>query len=178
MNLYKDISPGDNAPEQINVVVDVTKDCNNKYEYSEKGGYFELDRVNHMPMFRTFDYGFVPQTHSEDNDALDVLLLVTYPTFSGCVIKARPIGVLLMRDEAGIDNKIVAVPVEKVDPRFKEIRDIGNLGEHYKKEIMVYFEDYKKLEPQKYEHVKVEGFENKAKAMEIIRIAIEKYKTK
>ena len=178
MNLYKDIAPGDVALEQINVVIDVPRGGNNKYEYSEDKGYFELDRVNYMPMFYPFDYGFVPQTHSEDGDALDVLLLTTYPTFPGCVIKARPIGMLLMRDEAGVDNKILAVPIEKIDPRFKEIRDIDDLGEHYKKEIMVYFEDYKKLEPQKYEHVKVEGFRNKQEAMEIIRVATEKYKSK
>jgi inorganic pyrophosphatase len=175
-NLYKDIPAGENLPKEINVVVDVPKGCNNKYEYSEDAGYFELDRVNYMPMFYTFDYGFVPQTHSEDGDALDVLLLITYPTFPGCVVKARPIGMLLMKDEAGVDNKIVAVPIEKIDPRFKEIKDINDLNEHYRKEIQVYFEDYKKLEPKKYEHVKVDGFESKEKAFEIIKAAVEKYK--
>ena len=178
MNLYKDIQPGENTPEQINVVVDIPKGAANKYEYKEQGGYFELDRVNYSPLFYPCDYGFVPQTHSEDGDALDVLLLITYPTFSGCVVKARPIGVLLMEDEAGVDNKIVAVPIEKVDPRFKEIQDINDLSEHYRKEIQVYFEDAKKLEPEKYEHVKVDGFENKAKALEIIKTAIEKYRSK
>ena len=175
-NLYKDIPSGENLPEEINVVVDVPKGCNNKYEYSEEGGYFELDRVNYMSMFYPFDYGFIPQTHSEDGDALDVLLLTTYPTFPGCVVKARPIGMLLMEDEAGVENKIIAVPIEKVDPRFKEIQDINDLGEHYKKEIQVYFQDYKKLEPKKYEHVKVDGFEPKEKALEIIKQAVEKYK--
>ncbi|MCK4355041.1 inorganic diphosphatase [Candidatus Parcubacteria bacterium] len=177
MNLYKDIPAGENLPEQINVVVDIPKGCNNKYEYSEQGGYFTLDRVNYSPMFYTFDYGFVPQTHSEDGDALDVLLLTTYPTFPGCVVKARPIGVLLMKDEAGLDNKIISVPIEEIDPRFKEIQDINDLGEHYKKEIQIYFEDYKKLEPEKYKHVKVDGFENKEKALEIIKDAVERYKT-
>ncbi len=176
MNLYKDIPAGENLPEQINVVVDVPKGCSNKYEYSEDGGYLELDRVNYSPMFYPCDYGFIPQTHSEDGDALDVLLLTTYPTIPGCVVKARPIGMLLMRDEEGIDNKIVAVPIEKVDPRFKEIQDIDDLGEHCKKEIQVYFEDYKKLEPGKYEYVKVEGFKGKKEALEIIRDAVERYK--
>ncbi len=176
MNLYKDISAGENTPEQINVVVDIPKGSSNKYEYNEEKGYVELDRVYYMPMFLPCDYGFVPQTHSEDGDALDVLLLTTYPTVPGCVVKARPIGMLVMKDEAGIDNKIIAVPVEKVDPRFKEIQDINDLGEHIKKEIKAYFEDYKKLEPEKYKHVKVEGFENKEKAMEIIKKAVGKYK--
>ena len=176
MNLYKDISAGDNLPEQINVVVDIPKGCSNKYEYNEEKGYVELDRVYYMSMFLPCDYGFVPQTHSEDGDALDVLLLTTYPTVPGCVVKARPIGLLAMRDEAGIDNKIIAVPIEKIDPRFKEIQDISDLGEHIKKELKANFEEYKKLEPEKYKHVKVEEFEGKERAMEIIKKAVEKYK--
>ena len=177
-NLYKDIPAGDNLPEQINVVVDIPKGCANKYEYDEEEGCFKLDRVCYSPMFNLYDYGFIPQTYSEDGDALDVLLLTTYPTFPGCVVKARPVGLLPMKDEAGIDNKIVAVPIEKVDPRFKEIQDIGDVSEHLKKEIKVFFEDYKKLEPEKYKYVKVEGFEGKDKTMEIIKKAIEKYNSK
>jgi len=129
-------------------------------------------------MFYPFEYGFIPQTASEDGDSLDVILLTTFPTFSGCVIKARPIGILLMKDEEGTDNKIIAVPSEKVDPRFKEVQDIDNLNEHQKKEIKNFFEDYKKLETEKYKYVKVEGFEKKEKAKEIIKKAIEKYREK
>lgn len=176
-NLYRDIPAGENPPEQINVVVDIPKGCANKYEYDEEGEYFKLDRVNYSPMFYPCDYGFIPQTHSEDGDALDVFVLTTYPTFSGCVIKVRPVGLLKMRDEAGVDNKIIAVPVEKVDPRFKEIQDINDIPEHIRKEIRVYLEDYKKLEPEKYKHVKVEEFEGKEKALEIIKKAIEKYQS-
>ncbi|MCK4453931.1 inorganic diphosphatase [Candidatus Parcubacteria bacterium] len=176
-NLFKDIPAGDNSPEEINVVVDIPKGCANKYEYDEEKECFKLDRVNYSPMFYPCDYGFIPQTHSEDGDALDVLLLTTYPTFSGCVVKARPIGMILMKDEAGNDDKIVAVPVEKVDPRFKEIQDIDDVPEHLRKEIKIYLEDYKKLEPEKYEHVKVGKFQGKEKALEIIKKAIEAYKT-
>ena len=176
-NLYKDIPAGNNVPEEINVVIDIPKGCANKYEYDEEKGYTELDRVLYSPMFYPFEYGFIPQTASGDKDSLDVILLTTYPTFSGCLIKARPIGILLMKDEEGTDNKIVAVPVEKVDPRFKEVQDIDDLGEHQKKEIKNFFEDYKKLEPGKYEHVKVGEFEGKEKALEIIKKAIEAYKT-
>jgi len=176
-NLFKDIPAGDNVPEKINVVVDIPKGQTNKYEYDEKGDYFKLDRVCYSSMINPYDYGFIPQTNSEDGDALDVLLLTTYPTFPGCVIKARPVGLLPMKDEAGIDNKIVAVPIEKVDPRFKETQDISDVSEHLKKEIKVYLEDYKKLEPGKYEHVKVGEFEGKEKALEIIKKAIEAYKT-
>ena len=173
INLYKDISPGDNLPEEINVVIDIPKGCSNKYEYQEKEGYFELDRVLYSPIFFPFEYGFIPQTSSEDGDALDVVLLLTYPTFSGCLIKARPIGVLLMEDEAGIDHKIIAVPQEKVDPRFKEIQDIKDLSEHFKKEIQTFFEDMKKLEPGKF--VKLKGWQGKDRSKELIKEAIKKY---
>ncbi|GAI40596.1 unnamed protein product, partial [marine sediment metagenome] len=134
---------------------------------------FELDRVIYSPIFFPFEYGFIPQTSSEDGDALDVVLLLTYPTFSGCLIKARPIGILLMEDEAGIDHKIIAVPQEKVDPRFKEIQDIKDLSGHLRKEIQVFFEDMKKLEKDKF--VKIKGWEKADKAKEIIQKAVERY---
>lgn len=173
VNFYKDISSGNNPPEEINVIIDIPKGCSNKYEYKEEKGYFELDRVLYSPIFFPFEYGFIPQTSSEDGDGLDVVLLLTYPTFSGCLIKARPIGVLLMEDEAGIDHKIIAVPQEKIDPRFKEIQDIKDLSEHLKKEIQVFFEDMKKLEPGKF--VKIKGWEKADKAKEIIEKAIKRY---
>ncbi|MFH1656925.1 MAG: inorganic diphosphatase [bacterium] len=175
MNLYKDIPAGSNPPEEINVVIDIPKGSSSKFEYDEEKGYFALDRVLYSPLIYPFEYGFIPQTHSEDGDSLDVILLATYPTFPGCVIKARPIGVLLMSDEAGGDNKIIAVPVDKVDPRFKEIKDITDVGEHLKKEIELFMQDYKKLEVEKYKHVKVEGYAGKEKAKELIVAASEKY---
>ena len=177
-NLFKNILPGDKIPEEINVVVDIPRGSSNKYEYNEEGGYTELDRVLYSPMFYPFEYGFIPQTASEDGDSLDVALLITYPTFSGCVIKARPIGVLLMEDEEGTDNKIIAVPIDKVDPRFKEIRTISDLGEHIKKEIEVFFSDYKKLEKEKYKFVKVGGWQGIEAAMEVIEKAVKRYKEK
>ena len=173
VNLYKDIPSGDNPSEEINVVVDIPKGSSNKYEYDEKEGFFALDRVIYSPIFFPFEYGFIPRTSSQDGDSLDVVLLTTYPTFSGCLIKARPIGVLLMTDEAGIDHKIVAVPKEKIDPRFKEIQDIKDLPEHSKKEIQEFFETYKRLEPDKF--VKIKGWQGKEKAKEIINSAIERY---
>ncbi len=175
MNLFKDLPTGPNPPDEINVVIDIPKGSSNKYEYQEDKGYFELDRVMYSPFFYPFDYGFIPQTASEDGDSLDVVLLTTFPIFSGCVIKARPIGLLLMKDEEGLDNKIIAVPLESVDPRFKEIQDIKDVPEHLKKEIEVFFSDYKKLEKEKYKLVKIDGYQGVEKAKEIIKKAIEKY---
>ncbi|MBZ9578107.1 inorganic diphosphatase [Patescibacteria group bacterium] len=174
-NLFKDIPAGENPPDQINVVIDIPKGSENKYEYEEDKGYFKLDRTLYSPMFFPFEYGFVPQTISEDGDSLDVVLLTTYPTFPGCVISACPIGMLLMEDEAGIDNKIVAVPSGKVDPRFKKIRKTEDLDEHLKKEIEIFFADYKKLEKEKYKFVKIKGWGGVDKAKEIIKKAVEKY---
>ncbi len=178
VNLFKEISPGENPPHQINVVIDIPKGGRNKFEYNEEKGYFELDRVLYSPFFFPFEYGFIPQTASGDGDSLDVVLLTTHPTFSGCLVKARPIGVLLMKDEEGRDNKIVAVPAEKVDPRFKEIKSIEDLSEHLRKEIEVFLADYKKLEKEKYKHVKIEGWAGKEEAEKIIEKGVKAYQEK
>lgn len=174
-NLYKDISSGDNLPDEINVIVEVPKNSSNKYEYNEEKGNFELDRIIHSPLFFPFEYGFIPQTLSEDGDALDIVLLATFPSFTGCLVKAVPVGILLMEDEKGVDHKIIAVPSEKIDPHFKGIKDIEDINQHLKKEIEVFFEDYKKLEKDKF--VKIKGWEKVEKAKEIIIKASEKYES-
>lgn len=174
-NLFKDIVPGDNPPEEINVIIDIPKGSNNKYEYNEEGGYFELDRTLFSPMYFPFEYGFVPQTKSGDGDSIDVVLVSSRPTFSGCLIKCRPIGVLLMSDEKGIDNKIIAVPLKNIDPRFKEVEKVEDIGLHLKEEIELFFSDYKKLEKEKYKLVKIEGWGDEKKAKEIISEAVKRY---
>lgn len=173
MNLYKDIPVG-NADE-FAVVVDLPRGSTNKYEYDEEGGYFILDRTLHHQMFYPFDYGFIPQTHSEDGDAIDVCLLVTYPTFPGCVVKARAIGMIRTSDEKGGDNKIVAVPVTKLDPRWDEVKSIDDLPAHVREELLLHFKEIKKLEKAKYEKVKVEGFGSVEEAKAEIEKAIAAY---
>lgn len=174
MNLSKNIKAGDNPPEEINVVVEIPKGSNNKYEIDEQTGAICLDRTLYGAQMFPFEYGFMPQTKSEDGDPLDIILLASRPTFSGCVVKARPIGIMFMQDEAGVDNKIIAAPAEKIDPRFKEIQDVNDLPEHQKKEIQNFFETYKLLEPNKF--VKITGWEGAEKAKEIIKRSVEKYK--
>lgn len=176
MNLFKDIPAGDNPPEEINVIVEIPKGSKNKYEYDEQKEFFALDRTIYSPLCFPFEYGLIPQTRSEDGDSLDVVLLSTSPTFSGCVVKAVPVAILLMEDEAGTDHKIVAVPQEKIDPRFKEIKDVKDLPSHLKKEIQEFFETYKRLEPGKF--VKIKGWQDQKGAKEIIGQAVEKYKEK
>lgn len=173
-NLFRDISCGKNPPQEVNVVVEIAKGTQNKIEYDEEKGFMALDRTLYSPLIYPFEYGFIPQTRSEDGDSLDVILLATNPTFAGCVVKARPVAVMLMEDEGGIDNKIIAAPTEKLDPRFKEIQDVADFPEHLKKEIQEFFEVMKRLEPGKW--VKIIGWGSKDEALKIIEKAAGKYK--
>jgi inorganic pyrophosphatase len=141
---YHDIPIGSRSPRVINVVVEIPKGSSNKYEYDEKLDLIRLDRVLHSPIYYPFDYGFVPQTRSEDGDHLDALVLVTTPLFPGCVVTARTIGVIDMEDEAGQDWKVVAVADQ--DPRFKSVTSVESLGAHFKRETQHFFEEYKRLE--------------------------------
>lgn len=178
MNLYTDVPRLESLPAEFNVVIDIPMNSTSKFEYNEKGGYFTLDRTLYSPLIYPFEYGFVPQTHGQDGDALDVVLLASRPTFSGCVVKSRVIGVLKMSDEAGIDHKLICVPTAKLDPRFAHIQDINDIETHLKKEIELFMADYKKLEPGKYELVKMEGFGNKVEAEDILRQGAEAYDNK
>lgn len=162
---FEDLPAGSNVPEIINCIVEVPKGGSLKFEYNEEYQIFELDRVLHSPLFYPCDYGFIPQTRSEDGDHLDVLIVVTLPSFPGAVIPARPVGMLNMVDDKGKDSKILAVPVG--DPRFKQVKDICDLGEHIPKEIGHFFEIYKNLEEKQ---VNVTGWSDAAGAKaEIIR---------
>jgi len=112
------------------------------------------------------DYGFIPGTLGKDRDHLDVLVLVNKPSYPGTVIPVRPVSVIRVRDENGRDDKILAVPTDRVDPRFKEMRDVDDIPKHYKKEIKNFFEHMKELEPGKW--MKVERFENAETAKKTI----------
>ncbi len=138
------IPAGPNPPDIVNCVVEVPKGGSLKFEYDEKYETFILDRVLHSPLFYPCDYGFIPQTRSDDGDHLDVLIVVSIPSFPGAVIPARPIGMLRMEDDKGQDYKILAVPVG--DPRFKEVQSLSHIGEHAALEISHFFEIYKTLE--------------------------------
>jgi Inorganic pyrophosphatase len=123
-------------------------------------------------MFYPFNYGFVPSTLAEDGDPVDVLVISTYPVHPGTVIPSRPIGMLEMEDEAGIDTKIIAVPTKKVDPFFSKIEDVADLDETTKEKIKHFFNHYKELEPGKW--VKTKNFLPKEKALEAIKKSLKK----
>jgi len=121
-------------------------------------------------MFYPFNYGFIPETSAEDGDPADVLVISSYPVQPGAVIPSRPIGMLEMEDEAGIDTKIIAVPTLKVDPFFSKINDVSDLDEMTKKKIQHFFNHYKELEPNKW--VKIKNFLGKEEAYKAIKKSI------
>jgi inorganic pyrophosphatase len=143
-NLLHDITPGENIPDEITVVVEIQKGSKNKYELDKATGMIKLDRVMHTGQDYPFDYGFVPQTHWHDGDPLDVVLLTTYPLVPGLLLEARPVGVMDMIDNGESDAKIIAVPVE--DPRFKNINDLKDVNPHTIEEIKHFFETYKQIQ--------------------------------
>ena len=173
MNIDK-IGAGKNAPKEINVFIEIPLGSNVKYELDKESGVIKVDRILFTSMVYPFNYGFVPATLEEDGDPVDVLVVGYEPVIPGCVIKAKPIGVLNTRDEKGFDSKIIAVPVEKIDSRFSDIDDISKLPSAIRDKISHFFEHYKELEPGKW--VKVENWEGREAAEKRIEKAIERYK--
>ncbi len=167
------IGPGSN-PDAVKAIIEVPYGSNVKYELDKESGAIEVDRVMYSAMFYPANYGFVPNTLSDDGDPADILVICEYPLYPGCFIKSRLIGVLLMEDESGIDEKLIAVPADKIDPSYKDIQDINDLPQHTLNKIKNFFETYKMLEPNKW--VKVTGFEGKQRAQEILEAAIANYK--
>jgi inorganic pyrophosphatase len=167
---YKDLFIGAHAPEEVRVVIEISKGSHNKYEYDEKLDVIKLDRVLHSTVYYPADYGFIPQTRSKDGDHLDVLVICSEPVFPGCVVDVRPVGVLYMVDQKEEDEKIIAVAVG--DPLSDSIKDIADVGDFFKKEIHNFFETYKKLEEK---IVKVHHWHGKDIAYKIISEAKDRF---
>jgi len=128
---------------EVYAFIEVPKGSNVKYEYED--GKLKVDRILYGAMFYPYNYGFIPETLEEDGDPLDVLVITEEPLVPGSYIKVKPIGVLVTEDEKGVDRKIIAVPVKKVDPIYGEIEDISELKEGIKLKIKHFFERYKEL---------------------------------
>lgn len=131
----------------VTAFIEIPKGTSNKYEYNKTTGQFCLDRVLYSPVHYPADYGFIPETLAEDRDPLDILVLVTNPTFPGCMIRVKPIGALVMADNKGPDIKILAVPY--ADPRLTQMNDLASVPKHILKEIEYFFSIYKDLEGEK-----------------------------
>ena len=174
MALVDSLKAGKNSPEEINVVIEIPKGSNIKYEIDDETGALFVDRKLFTAMFYPCNYGFVPQTKEKDGDPVDVLVLGNDPVVPMSVIRATPVGVLITADEEGEDAKVVAVPVAKIDPTFSGVKDIQDVPQHIQDQIKHFFEHYKELEKNKY--VKVKGWENKETAKKKISEAMESYR--
>lgn len=170
MNLLHDIDPG--TKEEMNVIIEIPKDSHNKYEIDKKTGLIKLDRANYSSAAYPFDYGFVPQTLWDDGDALDVIVLTTYPLDVGVLVTARPIGILHMVDGGDADDKVIAVPVD--DKRWDDVQDLKDVNQHQLKEFVHFFETYKVLRG-KPSPVEINGYEGAAVAKEAFERARKMY---
>ncbi len=166
----KNYGPGEEGGT-VDVLVEIPRGSRNKYEFDHKKGRIKLDRVLYSSVHYPTDYVLIPETLSPDGDELDALIMVEEPTFPGCLVTARPIGVLVMEDEKGEDAKILAVPQN--DPRFEHVRKLGDVADHWLREIENFFATYKYLQQVQTE---LKGWEDVKKAWDVIEEARDLYR--
>ncbi|MHA2206722.1 MAG: inorganic diphosphatase [Candidatus Thorarchaeota archaeon] len=165
----RDLPPGPDPPSEIFVVIEMTRASKNKYEYDTIHNVFKLDRV--LYTFAPFDYGFIPQTLDQDGDPLDVVLLITVPTFTGCLVHARPIGIMEMDDAGKIDDKIIAVPMK--DPYYRDVKSIIDLPKSTSEELTQFYATYKIQEGG---HTEIKQFRELGDAYQTIKRCMNDYK--
>jgi inorganic pyrophosphatase len=169
---YNQIPAGKDVPNDIYVVIEIPANhAPIKYEIDKDADALFVDRFVGTAMFYPANYGYIPNTLSEDGDALDVLVVTPYPVVPGAVIRCRPVGKLKMEDEAGMDAKLIAVPHDKLTPLYKHVKEYTDLPELLLKQIEHFFAHYKDLEPGKW--VKITGWEGADVAKEEILKSIE-----
>ncbi len=170
MQKLYDIDPGPESPEIVRAIVEIPQNSANKYEYDGKLGVFRMDRALYSPMHYPGDYGFIPGTLADDNDPLDVLVLVQQPSFPGCLIEVRPVGILNMVDNDERDQKVLAVPTK--NPRYDQIHTMDQIFSHVKREIEHFFTIYKELEGKV---TKMQGWGGPREARKAISDSRERY---
>jgi inorganic pyrophosphatase len=161
-NLYH-LDPGPRSPDVVRTIVEIPKNSANKFEYDGELGVFRLDRPLYSPLHYPGDYGFVPGTLADDGDPLDVLVLVSEATFTGCMIEVRPLGVLDLEDSAQGDQKILAVPENS--PRYAQIHTVDQIWPHLRREIEHFFTIYKELEGKQ---TRIDGWRGPVDARKLI----------
>ena len=170
-NPYHVLAPGPSVPELCHAYIECPMRSKIKYELEKKSGFLQISRMLHSAVHYPSNYGFIPQTYSQDHDPLDILVLSQEPVIPGCVMKARPIGMLRMIDQREEDIKIIAVHAD--DPMYSNYNDISQLPPHVLLEIRHFFEIYKELE--KADLPEVEEFQGRVDAYRAIREALAQY---
>jgi inorganic pyrophosphatase len=170
INPWHELPAGIHPPDNVTAVIEIPAGSRNKYELDKTSGMIRLDRVLYSAVHYPGDYGFIPRTLHEDGDPLDVLVHLNEPTFPGCQIDCRPLGVLKMLDRGEPDDKILAVPCH--DPYYHEYFDIADLSQHYLKEVEHFFHIYKDLEGRR---VEIVGWEKSEVAARVINESIIRY---
>lgn len=172
--MFEKVSPGQNLPNDINVIIEIPAYSNPvKYEVNKDSGVLFVDRFMSTSMHYPCNYGYMPRTLCQDGDPLDVLVMAPFPLLNGSVIRCRPIGMLIMSDEAGEDSKLLAVPVDKLSSLYTEIKSYRDVNEMTLKSIAHFFEHYKDLEPGKW--VKIGGWQDVDAARNEIMMSFERY---
>lgn len=168
------VATGRDVPHEINVVIEIPKDAEPvKYEVDKGTGAIFVDRILSTPMRYPCNYGYVPHTLCGDGDPVDVLVILPLPLIPGSVIRCRPVGMLKMKDEAGEDTKLLAVPIDKVFSGYSHIHDIAQVSPHWLERIGHFFEHYKDLEKGKW--VKIDGWEGVEAAKQEIIDSVQRF---
>lgn len=172
MNLHTwhDLPAGPNPPHTLNAIIEIPRGSRNKYELDKETGLFRFDRLLYSAVYYPGDYGFIPRTLADDDDPLDILVMVTVPTFPGCLMEVRPIGVFEMHDEKGLDEKILGVPVR--DPLYDEFHELKDAASHFLREVEHFFGIYKELEGVE---TTISGWQDREHAYRIIARSMERY---
>jgi inorganic pyrophosphatase len=170
---WHDIPTGSSPPEVVNAIIEIPTNERNKFELDKDLGIFRLDRVLHSAVHYPGDYGFLPRTLGDDGDPLDVLVMMTIPVFTGCLVECRPIGLFHLIDRGKADEKVLAVPTG--DPFAEDIHELDDIPQHSLKEIEHFFQVYKDLEGVT---TRTRGFEGAAEARAAITAAMALYKKK
>jgi len=171
-NRFMLVPPGPDVPRTIHIIVEIPKGKRNKYEVDKETGLLRLDRYLYSSAHYPGDYGFIPQTLAEDGDPLDAVVMVNEPTFSGCLIEARPLGLFKMTDRGDNDFKVLAVPA--TDPIFREYHDLWRVPPHYLREVEHFFATYKQLEGES--EVKTQGWDDSEAARQEILKCVRLYR--
>lgn len=171
MNYWHDIPPG--SVDAMNVIIETPRGSHNKYEIDKETGLIKLDRANYNSAPYPFDYGFVPQTYWPDGDALDVMVLSTFPLYPGVLVKVRPVAFMEMTDAGDPDSKVIGVPVD--DRRWDDVKDVNDLNKHSLKEFQNFFETLKQLK-EKPAVITIHGFKGAAEAKTGFLEAVELYR--